>query len=81
MSKASLKSNFVDKYELTEPNPLSQVMHVNDWEDIGIADPFPKEETFTQSSWIPPEKADCFVYSAKKENSQYVPLCTFIPNK
>jgi hypothetical protein len=56
-------------------------MHVNDLEDIGISDPFPDEELKISSRWIAPEKADQYIYCDKKLNAEYIPICSFIPNK
>ena len=56
-------------------------MHVNDWEDIGISDPFPNEDTFTKSTWDYPENATTYIYSDKKLIKEYIPNCCYIPNK
>ena len=55
-----INSQFVYKYKLADHE--SKTWLVNDWEDIGIADPFPDEDSTNNISFSMPENCEIFVY-------------------
>ena len=67
------------KYKLADH--ASKTWLVNDWEDIGIADPFPNEDSTNNISFAMPEKCDIFVYSESRLIEDTSPYCIFIPRK
>ena len=51
-----LENGFTDNYDLL--NPVKHTFLVPDWEDIGIADPFPSEDNQHESTFKVPETVD-----------------------
>lgn len=73
-----LEDGFLENYDLLNPTHTSLVP---DWEDIGIADPFPSEDNQYESTFKVPETVDQFIYADSRLSASCSPICIFIPDK
>ena len=60
---------------------VSKTWLVNDWEDIGVSDPFPHEESTNNISFAMPETPENFVYAEERLQKEISPYCIFVPRK